>query len=30
VKNTDMVIDIDDEDSQRLLRLFNTRRACNT
>ncbi len=24
VKNTDMVIDIDDEDSQRLLRLFNT------
>ncbi|MBQ6425722.1 MAG: pyridoxal-5-phosphate-dependent protein subunit beta [Clostridia bacterium] len=23
VKNTDMVIDIDDEDSQRLLRLFN-------
>ena len=25
VKNTDMVIDIDDEDSQRLLRLFNTK-----
>jgi len=24
VRNTDMVIDIDDEDSQRLLRLFNT------
>ena len=24
VKNTDMVIDIDDEDSQNLLRLFNT------
>ena len=24
VKNTDMVIDVDDEDSQRLLRLFNT------
>ena len=24
MKNTDMVIDIDDEDSQRLLRLFNT------
>ena len=24
VKNTDMAIDIDDEDSQRLLRLFNT------
>ena len=24
VKNTDMVIDIDDEDSQRLVRLFNT------
>lgn len=24
VKNTDMVIDINDEDSQRLLRLFNT------
>ena len=24
VKNTDMVVDIDDEDSQRLLRLFNT------
>ena len=23
VKNTDMVIDIDDEDSQRLIRLFN-------
>ena len=25
VKNTDMVIDIDDEDSQRLLRLFNSK-----
>ena len=25
VRNTDMVIDIDDEDSQRLLRLFNCR-----
>ncbi|NCB41286.1 MAG: pyridoxal-phosphate dependent enzyme [Clostridia bacterium] len=25
VRNTDMVIDIDDEDSQRLLRLFNTK-----
>ncbi|MDR1422646.1 MAG: hypothetical protein LBI64_07275 [Coriobacteriales bacterium] len=24
VRNTDMIIDIDDEDSQRLLRLFNT------
>ena len=24
VRNTDMVIDIDDEDSQRLIRLFNT------
>ena len=24
IRNTDMVIDIDDEDSQRLLRLFNT------
>ena len=27
VKNTDMVIDIDDEDSQRLLRLFNTEKG---
>ena len=25
VKNTDMAIAIDDEDSQRLLRLFNTK-----
>ena len=31
VKNTDMAIAIDDEDSQRLLRLFNTaRRARST
>lgn len=29
VKNTDMVIDIDDEDSQRLLRLFNTEEGQN-
>ncbi len=28
VKNTDMAIAIDDEDSQRLLRLFNTQEGC--
>ena len=29
VKNTDMVIDIDDEDSQKLLRLFNDPVGCS-